>query len=323
MNWPIQNLALRKFPAARIRIVILMIATLGLGMIPAVSFARIAQEPGAGADPAKDSDNEPPTLSAVPASTQRMGSKEQLEILEKLQTSLKQQSLSETDSSSDLQEFKFDQQGGNKRVETIHQRIRQLKAILEKERSAAEANRRRASQLKANNSPPVIPSSAPSAELNPPESKAVAAPVIAQTDIKIVQPKAIEQDSELPPTANPLPDGIQVLSNPVNSFELANSLYATGSYGQALKSYESLLQEDVSEYDRNWLLCLSANCYRLQGDRSKAESLYREVISTREKSYAADYSQWFLDHLTNKKQIQEELRLLTGELDTLAPGDSQ
>jgi tetratricopeptide (TPR) repeat protein len=118
-------------------------------------------------------------------------------------------------------------------------------------------------------------------------------------------------------------DGIQVLSNPVNSFELANSLYATGSYSQALKSYESLLQEDVSEYDRNWLLCLSANCYRLQGDRSKAESLYREVISTREKSYAADYSQWFLDHLTNKKQIQEELRLLTGELDTLAPGDSQ
>ena len=205
-----------------------------------------------------------------PSPYKKVGIENEIDTLEQRIRSLKERLAAEQELSSDSPELKFDPQEASKRVETIHKRIKQLNAIMEKQRSAAEENRLRASQIKPNDKPPAIPNSAPLAGLNPPESNSVEAPAAAPPVITTIKPPTIEQETKLPPPTNPLPDGIQVIANPVNSFELANSLFATGSYSQALKSYESLLQEDVSEHDRNWLRCLAASCYRIQGDHCQS-----------------------------------------------------
>ena len=254
----------------------------------------------------------------------RPGVEKELEMLEQLQSLIQERSAqNQKDSWLDSPKLQFDQPRGNERVQSIHQRIHLLKEILERQQAVAEANRQKASEINSRNEPAIAPTSVPVAELNGPESNSNDKPISTLQQIEMIQPPAVEQEIELPPT-NSLPGGIQILSHPVNSFELANSLFATGSYAQALKSYEALLQEkDVSEHDRSWLLCLTASCYRIQGDLSKAESLYRDLISTKEQSYPADYSKWFLDHLTVKKQMLEELRLLDTELDILSAENSQ
>lgn len=109
-------------------------------------------------------------------------------------------------------------------------------------------------------------------------------------------------------------EGVPITSSPVNSFELANSLFLTRHYSQALRSYEELLSTNTDGIDQAWLRLLTGHCYRILGDGPAAERLYREVTSIKPPGYPHDHARWYLNHLSRRKQIESELEQIVDEL---------
>jgi len=209
------------------------------------------------------------------------------------------------------------------RVEAIRNRIDLLNDILARQKSEAEAAQRALKTLahppESNSSMRITPT------VTTPTNLATATPT--SDSLAGINPDSNTNSSSHPnsnsdsdPTSKSTTDvGKPVLSTPVNSFELANSLFATGNYAEALKSYEALLKNENLPEDADWIKCLAANCYRIQGEFSTAERLYREVAASKNKSYPADHSIWFLDHLSRRKRIEADLRAIDGELQSLLP----
>ncbi len=193
------------------------------------------------------------------------------------------------------------------RVQSIQQRIEVLKLELSR-RQPGEANDENVAKAEANeagepeesNTPPMdtsdskvdgtLPSTAPNSQLGRSggENKAVG------------------------------PNGFQLVSLPANSLELGNSLFSIGNFSQALRSYENLLQDEKNPVDRAWIKSFAANCYRLQGNVTTAEKLYREVAGARMNVFAADQAQWYLDFTGRRKQMIADLKAIDEELKPLA-----
>ncbi len=225
------------------------------------------------------------------------------------------------------------------RVQAINQRIGIIRDLLDRQNAAAEAAEAAEAAALATRSAATVPAPALSAPPSEPESqpqtelelKHSSIPVAAHSGEHDVPPVVSQpadegsHSSELPVTepvaGTPLAEGVKVLSTPVNSFELANSLYVTKNYSQALKSYEALLVDETQAVDRDWLRCLAANCYRIQGDIPKAEKLYRGVAASRANSYPTDHSKWYLDHLARRKKITAEIQLIDADLQTFFPSE--
>ncbi len=222
-------------------------------------------------------------------------------------------------------------------VKAINNRIDTLKAILEKRNT--DAKKAKTSQLEMDK---IIASmKAEAAMMSPSVDPPVPLKEPVATELTPLRPS--NPDPETMPSAESLPEtsptdtaqtgtihteidspkGVQIISTPVNSFELANSLLTTKNYNQALKSYQALLKEENSLHDTNWIRCLMANCYRMKGDNSKAESLYRDVLESKEKSHTAVYAKWFLDHLTQRQKLSEQLQTLDNELQANMTESSQ
>lgn len=224
------------------------------------------------------------------------------------------------------------------RVQAINQRIGIIRDLLDRQNAAAQAAEAAALATRSAVTVPAPALSAPPSEPEPEsqsqtelELKHPSIPVVAHSgehDVPPVESQPADEGShspELPATepvaGTPLAEGVKVLSTPVNSFELANSLYATKNYSQALKSYEALLVDETQAVDRDWLRCLAANCYRIQGDIPKAEKLYRGVAASRANSYPTDHSKWYLDHLARRKKITAEIQFIDADLQTFFPSE--
>jgi tetratricopeptide (TPR) repeat protein len=185
------------------------------------------------------------------------------------------------------------------RVQSIQQRIEVLKHEL--------ARRHSEEQGPANESP--SPGDDPNAS---PTNPSTSAPPAEHDSHSHAQTDSHESENKSASAS-----GFKLVSMPANSMELGNSLFSTGNYSQALRSYESLLQDEKNPVDRAWIKCFAANCYRLQGNVSAAEKLYREVAGARMNVYAADQAQWYLDFVGRKKQVIADLRLIDEELQPL------
>ena len=113
--------------------------------------------------------------------------------------------------------------------------------------------------------------------------------------------------------------GIPLTSSPINSLELANSLFRSGHYSQAIKSYQDLLDRNPEQVDKSWLKLLAANCFRVLGDQTTAERLYREVTSLKEKSYAHDHARWYLNYLAQRKKVEAQWHAIEREIMSYQP----
>lgn len=197
------------------------------------------------------------------------------------------------------------------RIKAIGQRIDIIKEIMaQKQAQAAMANAK--AIAKAPEPDPALPSvknSSPEIKHLADEKAQPSSPKSKPTETKAEETSKLANDSEKKELAE-----FPINTSPMNSMELANSLFITGHYDQARKGYEALLAKEKTGLDREWLRCLAANCYRVQGDFSTAEKLYRQVVSAKKKSYPSDQSKWYLDHLTRRKKIKTELELLDAEL---------
>jgi hypothetical protein len=213
------------------------------------------------------------------------------------------------------------------RIKSIEQRIDIIKEVMRNKQAAAKAATEAASlaerkaaaepapgadeSIPAGKSSSTLADSSPSP--NPPKAHAVEA---ANSGSPMTTDSGAEEKghSNTKPAIDPL-ESIDIGTSPLNSMELANSLFITGHYAQATRGYETLMNDKtLATLDSDWLRCLAANCYRAQGQIAAAEKLYREVVASREKSYASNHAKWYLDHLTRKKKIRAELDALQAEL---------
>jgi hypothetical protein len=213
-------------------------------------------------------------------------------------------------------------------VKAIHNRIDSLKAILDKQNM--DARKAKANKIKLDNLIAAMKAETAAKALAAKQATAAELPPVTPTDQPPTNPTPSAADqvpdvlpSESPDTPIDSAKGVQVISTPVNSFELANSLLATKNYKQALKSYHALLKEDNSLHDENWIRCMMANCFRMLGDNPKAEALYRDVLESKEKSHTVVYAKWFLDHLTQRRNLNEQLQILENELQANTSESSQ
>ncbi len=216
-----------------------------------------------------------------------------------------------SESKSQLEEF---------RVRAIYDRIDLIKEVMARKQALAELENGSSSSMESSTGNKEAPSPMMDVLHLPDRGDGSGVPAV---------PRVPGESASGPDELNPTPatesdaskafQGVPVISSPVNSLELANSLFMTQHYAQALKCYEALLNDESGAIDRDWLRCLAANCYRVRHEWAKAERLYRDVSSSRARSYPADHSKWYLDHLTRRKKIQSEIDQLASELQPFEP----
>ena len=197
------------------------------------------------------------------------------------------------------------------RINSINERISLLKKLAEEDkRRAAEEAAKAESQM--NSMPPVNP-------VTPPNNN------VGESNVfdNVTQPSDPPPENFQPtmPKTDPLTtkaaEATQVLQEPLDPFELGNSLYMTGNYQASIKSYATIL-ESVSPQDQIWLKCMMGCNYRLLGDLQKSEELFREVSNSRNAdSIAVDYARWSLTYIESRQKSKEEYQLIEGEIDSI------
>ena len=111
----------------------------------------------------------------------------------------------------------------------------------------------------------------------------------------------------------------RVLDDPVNAFELGNSLFQTGNLGAALKAFNAVDRDQITAFDQLWLDYATACCHRRLGDQSKAEALFRDLVNRNPQSLEPPVVQakWWLNYLKNKKAYLESTARLDEEIKSL------
>jgi len=106
-----------------------------------------------------------------------------------------------------------------------------------------------------------------------------------------------------------------VVTEPINTFELANSLFRTGNISAARSSYESRLTQSPSPEEELWLRCLVGCCYRLEGNLAKSEETYRTLANSKLYSYfPVDHSKWCLKYVEKRREMKTRFQEIESEV---------
>lgn len=136
--------------------------------------------------------------------------------------------------------------------------------------------------------------------------------VDALTDTRPVVEAVPEEEESAP---QPL-TATTVLNSPVDRLKLADSLFASGEHALALQMYDAIDRSKISPNDRIWLKYQQASCYRRMGQIAEAESIYRQIAGESDAEWLAETSRWWLDRLSDRKELGDELRQIQDVLDT-------
>lgn len=115
------------------------------------------------------------------------------------------------------------------------------------------------------------------------------------------------------PLSNPLTNqnADRILPEPVDTFEMANSLFQTGRISTALDAYEAVDVNSLTAFDAAWLRFMIANCKRRLGEVTKATRVYRDLSEEKDSANLVQASQWWLKHneeMTNTNINFEQLQ---------------
>ena len=111
--------------------------------------------------------------------------------------------------------------------------------------------------------------------------------------------------------------GNNIATEPVDSFELATSLFMTGNYEGAIKTCLARLQSEVDPEQKAWLQCMIGCSHRILGDYPKAEASFREVTNNRLDSYPVDYARWNLGYIRQRQEMQTTFEAVASDLDAM------
>lgn len=183
----------------------------------------------------------------------------------------------------------------------IVERIELLKRIYEKKR-IENANR---TMLKAQTPPEVAqPLTNDSAE---PEGNPVPQAVERQMPPQNAAPKG-------PPVAQV---ASRVTEQPVDLFEMGNSLYQTGEIETALEAYKQVEPSSISASEAVWLDFMTASCHRRLGNSEAAITLYREVANQNEAPNLTKPAMRWLKQLDYVTQSMSSIKSMESKINSL------
>ena len=196
-----------------------------------------------------------------------------------------------------------------KRMRDIHQRIELLKKIY-REKLVENAQ---------GSVPAILPGSPPNSAIEMPRSDGTNRPIIEppisemmdfeQTDAT----NSIQQDQAPPPTMS----AERVLPQPVNIFEMGNSLFQTGNLSAALDAYQSVERSSLTAFDANWLDYMKACCHRRLGNFEDSEAAYREIANIKGSDHPIGSATWWLKYLESNLESKYRFAQLDDEIETL------
>lgn len=198
------------------------------------------------------------------------------------------------------------------RINSINDRISLLKKLAEEEkrRAAERAARDAASNVVT------MPPTQPETSVNQGDPGTNNFDPTAQTGDS--RPEPFQPSvPQVDPLQTKAAEATQVLQEPLDPFELGNSLFMTGNYQASIKSYQTIMK-DASREDQVWLQCMMGCNYRLIGDLQKAEELFREVSNNRNgENYAVDYARWSLSYIESRQKTKDEYQVIESEIDSI------
>ncbi|MEM6470362.1 MAG: hypothetical protein AAF802_12470 [Planctomycetota bacterium] len=135
-----------------------------------------------------------------------------------------------------------------------------------------------------------------------------------------VDAESVSTEVPIPPavTSGNSVTGSQVLPQPANTFALGQSLFRTGNYESALKSFRAAEAASLSPSERTWLDLLIALCEHRLGRTSEAMGRLREVANTKSSDYPIRVSKWWLQHAEASNETKVKWDALSSELNLLA-----
>ena len=204
------------------------------------------------------------------------------------------------------------------KVDALQQRIELLKSIMAKKQLAAQA---------AQAAPPTTPN-----PVNVKDGHAAGAvsnsqsPVILEKHdefpmpaLESHQPETADGNQSIAPfSSEPEFVGQSVVPTAVDPLELANSLFATGNFELALKTYQAAIKRANEPHDVLWTDYFIASCHRIRGDVSQAEVGYRNLAATKRPTYPVATAQWWLAHLEKRKGFQTKLAEIDSQLKAIS-----
>lgn len=149
----------------------------------------------------------------------------------------------------------------------------------------------------------------------------------AQQETKPVDPESMggTVENQVTPEATDSPEtqdwtqgvGIQATpsdSNPVDVFELGNSLYQTGRIETALRAYQQVDRSTLTATEGVWLDFQLANSYRRLGEVEKAKTLYRAIANQSDAANLVKPAQMWLKQLAVTAKFESTMKLIESEL---------
>jgi tetratricopeptide (TPR) repeat protein len=112
--------------------------------------------------------------------------------------------------------------------------------------------------------------------------------------------------------------GETVVPSAVDPLELANSLFQTGNYDLALKTYLAVADKLDKPQDVIWTDYFIASCQRILGDLPAAEKGYRTLVESRRPTRPVEAARWWLDNVERRKSIAATLDELDASLKTVS-----
>lgn len=217
----------------------------------------------------------------------------------------------------------------HRRINSINERIELLKRLVENERVTAQNTARSAAEVAAENSRKISepqPVNQTTAASNQPIDST--APTDGQPqsgDRESLSPESAEPPAEefesalsIEAPEQPSTSGTQILGGPVDSFELGNSLFLTGNYSAAIKSYQAQMEKDIAPGDKDWIGCLIGCCYRLQNNFKAAESTFRAVTQNKQGNpFAVDYAKWSLSYVDKRRLALSDFEVIEQEINSI------
>lgn len=96
---------------------------------------------------------------------------------------------------------------------------------------------------------------------------------------------------------------LELPSKPVDPLALAQSLFQTGDYANALPAYQAVDSGSAAARDRVAQQYMVATCLRHLGRFDEAAAIYREVAGMREGEVFAECAQWQLNSIRWRRDI--------------------
>lgn len=225
----------------------------------------------------------------------------------------------------------------DKRLDSIHERIFLIRNLIDQKRSDQRLDEI-ANQLQGQQNPDSIirpfeqsPASIPltDATTRPADStlpkstdEMTSQPPTAATSLAAEPSMAVTSAAKTQPESgndSAAKNAQPVVTRPVDSMELATSLFMTGNVAAARATCEERLKSDATA-DADlavWLRCLIGCCYRLEGNYDEAEMMFREVTNGKQLTFPSDYSRWSLGYLKQRREMNDRFEQIATEIDSL------